>query len=173
MALFVRRRWPKVAAAVAGVAALGLVVFLVVRDPSSGAPSSRRTPGFDDLVEQPSLPPETTPPPIAVAAVLTAPDAELKTYADQPVAGTSVSVLAPVGPSAAWIGDSAEDRLLLVLVGVENPFAFTAGDRVTFTGVVRHGATAEFGTSLGLSAADAAAFAKQGAYVEVTGYVAG
>jgi hypothetical protein len=104
--------------------------------------------------------------------VLTASDAELRPYTDQHVAATSAAVFRPIGPSAAWVGEDAANRVLLVLVATENPFAFKAGDRVTFDGVVQRG-TPEFGTSLGLTGADAAEFAKQGAYVEVTSYVTG
>ena len=171
MALFVRRRWPTVAAAVAVVVALAaLGVFVVLR--SGGDPAPRREVGFDDVLEPPSLPPETTPPAIPLAAVLAAPDAQLRTYAEQPVAATSATVLRPIGPSAAWVGDSDANRVLLVLVAVENPFSFRAGDRVTFTGTVRRG-TPEFGRSVGLTGADAAEFARQGTYVEITSYVVG
>ena len=173
MALFVRRRWPKVAAAVVVVAALVAVVLLVAGgDGGGGSPRATRSPGFDDILESPQSPPETTPPPVALPAVLTASDAELRTYTDQSVAATSANVLRPVGPSAAWLGDTDKDRVLLVLVATENPFEFRAGDKVTFTGVVQRG-TPEFGKSLGLTGEDAAEFAKQGAYVEVSTYVVG
>lgn len=173
MALFVRRRWPKVAAAVAVVAALAVGVFVLTRDDDGGGRSGSRPPaGFDTVVEPGETPLETTPPPVALPAVLTASDAELRTYTDQQVAATSATVFRTIGPSAAWVGDDAENRVLLVLVAVENPFTFKAGDRVTFTGVVQRG-TPDFGKSVGLTGADAAEFAKQGAYVEVTSYVVG
>jgi hypothetical protein len=172
MALFVRRRWPKVAAAVAVVLAVVLVVFLLTRDSSPSGPSGARDPVFGDVVTPGETPAETTAPPVALPAVLTASDAELRTFTDQRVAATSANVLRPVGPSAAWVGDDDADRVLLVLVATEHPFEFKAGDHVTFDGVVQRG-TPEFGTSLGLTGADAAEFAKQGAYVEVTTYAVG
>lgn len=178
MALFARRRWPWAAAAAVLVAAVvGLAFWLIaggdredepypVADPTDvGAYETILTPASDP-------PPYETPAPVAVAAVLTAPDAELKTFADQTVAATSVNVLSRVGPSVAWIGDDAANRVLLLLVGTEHPFAFGPGAKLTFTGAVRT-ASKGLGQQLGLSGEDLKEFERQGTYVEVETYTEG
>ena len=177
MALFVRRRWPTWVAAAAAVALLaGGTYWLVegrgdgkhpVADPTDvGAYETILTPAAD--------PPESAEPPpvVAVEAVLTASDAEVKTYADQTVTATSVPVLRRVNPSAAWIGDSPANRVLILLVATEHPFTFGQGARVTFTGSARR-AGPGFGKDLGLAGEELADFERQGTYVEVTEYVEG
>ncbi|HEX8001510.1 MAG TPA: hypothetical protein VF519_02315 [Mycobacteriales bacterium] len=170
MALFVRRRWPLVAIAAVVVAALAGGAFWLLAGRSDGpkdpfASDVETTPGID-LTE-----PSATPP-VAIEAVLAAPDAELRTYAEQAVAATSVTVLRRVGPSVAWVGDSAANRLLLLLVATEHPFTFGPGAKVTFTGSVRRAAPG-LGKQLGLTGEELADFEKQGTYVEVETYVEG
>lgn len=165
--MFRRRRWPRVLAAVAVAAAIGVPVWLVTRD--SPAPVA----DDPEIIETASPIPDPTPSSVALATVLAAPDAKLRTYAESTVQADGVNVLSVVGPSAAWIGDTPADRVLIVLVGADaKGFAFAAGTAMTFTGAVR-AATADFGTALGLMGADSAEFARQGAYVEVTDYTVG
>lgn len=177
MAMFVRRRWPYVAAAVV-VAALVAVAIWLVAGRGGDEPQPVADPGDvrayeSELTPAASAPegPET-PTPIAVEAVLAAPDNELKTYADQPVAATSVTVLRRISPSVAWVGTDPANRVLLVLVAVENPFTFADGSKVTFTGTARRSA-AGFGKQLGLTGAELADFERQGTYVEVETYTVG
>lgn len=179
MAVFVRRRWPAVVAAVAVLALLGgLGTWLVTRDPS-GRAAPNLSPAdpldasaYDIEVTPGETPPETTPTAIDIAALLTASDAELKTYADQRVAATSVRVLRRVGPSAAWIGTSETSRVLLFLVATEHPFTFAPGAELTFTGTGML-ASPGFGRQIGLTGEELADFERQGTYVEVTEYVEG
>ncbi len=113
-----------------------------------------------------------TTPAIAIEAVLVAPDNELRTYADQAVAGTSVTLHKRISPSVAWIGDSPANRVLLLLVATENPFTFEPGAKLTFTGSVRRAAPG-VGAQLGLIGAELEDFEKQGTYVEVESYTEG
>jgi hypothetical protein len=169
MALFVRRRWPKVVAAVAVVLALGAGGWLLLRPDGSG-PDAAPAPFATATSEQPG-PVDTPPPPapVAMAALLTATDAELKTYADQAVEAAGVKVLSRVSPSVAWVGEGPATRVLLVLVGTERPFAFAAGARLSFGGAVRLAAPGA-SAGLGLTGADAAELARKGAYVEIETY---
>ena len=171
MTLFVRRRWPKVAAAVAAVALVVLAVVLLTRsDGSPGTPTGTAAPTDDDTVVETAEPltdPPTSPP-VAMTAVLSASDGELRTYEGRAVAAAGVPVLRRVGPSVAWVGAGA-DRVLLVLVATEHPFAFGPQAKLTFTGTV-HQASPGAARAFGLSGADAAEFERQGAYVEVTTY---
>jgi hypothetical protein len=166
MALFVRRRWPKVLAAVGVLALVVLVVVLMTRDSS---PSPRSGTGDPDVVETGEPVPDATLPAGSLAAVLTASDAELKTYAEQTVVAEGEPVLSVVGPSAAWLGRSAQDRVLLVMVGTAQTFDFPAGTRLSFTGTVKR-TSSGFGKALGLTGADNAEFERQGTYVEVEAY---
>jgi hypothetical protein len=174
MDLFVRRRWPLVTAAVAALAVVALGVWLLARGGSAGSPAAGPSPtpvptGDDVIVEtaEPLSDPPTSPP-VAMDALLAAPS-ELKSYAGRGVTATDVPVLERIGPSVAWVG-TARNRLLIVLVATEHPFAFGPGAPLTFTGSV-HRASPGSSRTFGLSGADAAAFEAQGAYVEVTEYV--
>ena len=161
MTLFVRRRWPAVAAALAVVAAIVLAVALLNRDSSP--------PGDPDVLETAEpLPTLSTPAPVPISTVLAA-AADVKAYDDTNVTASSVNVLSVVGPSAVWVGDTAADRVLVVLVSTEKPFSFAAGTALSFTGTVRLGSP-EFGKALGLTGADDAEYRRQGAYVEITSY---
>jgi hypothetical protein len=167
MALFVRRRWPKVAAAVAVLLVLVLVVLLVRGGSDDGSGSSAR--GGDPAVEETEVPvPDPTLDAGSFPALLTAPDSELKTYVDQQVTADGVPVQAVAGPSAVWVGESAADRVLVVTTGDE-AFRVSPGTRLAFTGVVRPG-EAEFASSLGVKGGDLAEFRKQAVYVEVERY---
>jgi hypothetical protein len=185
MALFVRRRWPsRVAAAVVVLALVALVWWLVAgrdsSEPSAGKPAASG-PGptadpldvkaYESELTPAADPPEgpETPAPVALAAVLAASDAELKTYADQSVSAASVPVLRRIDPSTAWVGDDPAHRVLLLLSSPEHPFAFEAGARLTFTGAARR-AGAGFGRQLGLTGEELADFDRQGTYVEVEQY---
>lgn len=165
MALFVRRRWPKVLAAVGVLALVVLVVVLMTRD---STPSARGT-GDPDIVETGEPVPDPTLPSAGLAEVLTASDAELRTYAEQTVVADGESVLSVVGPSAAWLGNSPEHRVLIVMVGTAQTFDFPAGTRLSFTGTVKR-TSSGFGEALGLTGADNAEFERQGTYVEVEAY---
>lgn len=177
MALFVRRRWPKWVAAAAVVAALVWGAVWLVGGRDTGPSAAPRDPldvgGYETTFTPAVEPSEPSPTPaIAIEAVLLAPDAELKSYADQSVTATSVTVLRRVSASVAWIGDSPAARVLLLLVGTEHPFAFGPGAKVTFTGTVRP-AGQGLGQQLGLSGEELADFERQGTYVEVETYVDG
>lgn len=166
MALFVRRRWPKVLAAVGVLALVVLVVVLMTRDSS---PARRAGSGDPEIVETGEPVPDPTLPAAGLAEVLTASDAELKTYAEQTVVADGESVLSVVGPSAAWLGNSPEHRVLIVMVGTAQTFDFPAGTRLSFTGTVKR-TSSGFGKALGLTGADNAEFERQGTYVEVEAY---
>jgi len=166
VALFVRRRWPKVAAAVAVPLVLLLVVLLLVRDSGSGSGAR----GGDPAVEETEVPvADPTLEAGSFPALLTAPDAELKTYEEQQVTADGVPVHKVAGPSAVWVGESAADRVLVVTTGDQAFTAVAPGTRLAFTGVVRRG-EAEFASALGVAGADLAEFRKQGVYVEVERY---
>ena len=174
MALFARRRWPwAVAAAVVLAGVVGLAFWLIAgRDSDEPHPVADPTDvgAYETILTPASDPPAfETPAPVEVRAVLTAPDPELRTYADQTVAATSVNVLSRVSPSVAWIGDDPANRVLLLLVAAEHPFAFGPGAKLTFTGSVRL-ASKGLGQQLGLSGQDLAEFERQGTYVEVEAY---
>ncbi|HEV2888895.1 MAG TPA: hypothetical protein VGX28_00815 [Frankiaceae bacterium] len=174
MALFVRRRWPLVAAAAVVVAALVALAVWLVAGRDSGPSAKPRDPldvgGYETTFTPGVDPTEPSPTPaVAIEAVLTAPDDELRTYADQAVAATSVTVLKRVSPSVAWVGDSPANRVLLLLVATEHPFAFGPGARLTFTGSVRRAAPGT-GQQLGLTGEELADFERQGTYVEVETY---
>lgn len=168
MTLFVRRRWPKVVAAVGVLAVLaGVVAWLVTRDSD---PAASRIPDDDVVLRTGDPVPDPTPPSVELAAVLAAPDARLTTYAEKTVDAPGVLVLSVVGPSAAWVGESTTDRVLIVLVSTTaKGFDFEPGVRLSFTGTVRKAETG-FGAALGLSGADNAEFERQRAYVEVDEY---
>jgi hypothetical protein len=169
MALFVRRRWPKVLAAVGVLGAIVLVVVLLTRDSSPSVRPGAR-PGDPDIVQTADPVPDPTLPSVALSTVLAASDTEIKTFAEQTVSGNDVPVLGLVGPSAIWIGDSPEHRVLLVMVGTAQTFdGVEVGARLSFDGVVRRTARG-FGRALGLRGADATAFDRQGTYVEVEAY---
>lgn len=167
--LFVRRRWPKVLAAVGVLGAIVLLVVLVTRDSSpSRLPGAR--PGDPEVVETAEPVPDPVLPSVALSTVLAASDTEIKTFAEQTVSATDVPVLGLVGPSAIWVGDSPEHRVLLVMVGTAQTFdGVEVGARLSFDGVVRRTARG-FGRALGLRGADDTAFDRQGTYVEVEAY---
>jgi hypothetical protein len=160
--LFARRRWPKVAAAAAVLAALGAGGWLVLRDDKA------KPTGLDDptVVETATYPTETPSPTpsLALTTVLANPRGHL----DQGVLATSAVVIERLGPSVAWVGTS-EQRILLVLVSTEHPFTFSPGAHVSFIGTVKR-APAGFGHSLGLDSADAAEVDGEGAFVETESY---
>lgn len=159
MALFRRRRWPWVAA-VAAVLALAGGVWLLARGSGDAKPfdyDATTTPGVD-------LPDPTTPPPVPLSSVAGA----LKAHLEQGVTATA-TVQSRVGPSVAWVTTDAGQRVLLLLVSTEHPFAFAPGTAVTFTGTVK-ATTPGFGNAIGLRGADAAELDRQGAYVEVEAY---
>ncbi len=163
MALFVRRRWPKVAAAVAIAAGIAVLVVLIVRDRT---PDTTRTLPENEIVEPAaSLPPEPTPSPIPLYDVLATPAA----YDGRAVAATSVPVLSVVSPSAIWVGPDAGRRVLVLIVSTERAFDVRVGARVTFSGFV-HITNREFARAMGLANADEKTLTRQGAYVEVTDY---
>jgi hypothetical protein len=170
-ALFVRRpTWLKALLALLVVAAIALVAILATRD---GGSSPVAAPSFEPLPSsEPPGPVDTPSPPPAVpmTALLTASDAELKTYDGQPVAASTVNVLARVGPSVAWVGQGAATRLLVVLVSTTDPFTFSAGRRLSFSGTVRRAAPGA-SKDLGLTGADAAELERQGVYVEIETYL--
>jgi hypothetical protein len=170
MALFVRRRWTKVVAAVGVLAAVVLLVVLMTRD-SPAPPVVARDTG-DEVVETGEPLPDPTLPAVTMDALLTASDARLKTYDGYEVRAAGVRVQSVVGPSAVWVGDSAADRVFVLIASTEQSFDVTAGTRLSFTGTVRLAAPG-VGRSLGLTGADVAYFERQGAYVEVTGYQRG
>lgn len=176
MTLFVRRRWPLAAAAAVVVAVIVAVVAWLVagRGDPEGAPRDPLDVGGYETTFTPGVEPTepSATPPVAIEAVLSAPDNELRTYADQAVTATSVTVLRRISPSVAWVGDSPANRVLLLLVATEHPFAFQPGAKVTFTGSVRRGA-AGLGKQLGLTGEELADFERQGTYVEVETYVEG
>lgn len=162
MALFVRRRWPKVVAAVAVVGALAFGGWwLLVRDPAPKPPA----PLTEGDVETADPVPEPSPDTVAFDAVLSG---DLGRYEGHQTSATSVRVLSVVGPSAAWVGPSSTQRVLLVIVATE-PFSFQAGATVSFTGTVQR-TTPAFGRALGLSAAEAA---RLDGYVEVSAVATG
>jgi hypothetical protein len=167
MALFVRRRWPTVAGAAVVVAALVVAAILLTRhdDARPGAAA------FPTVTSEPPGPVDTPSPtpPMPLAAALAAPDPVLHTYAERDVTASGVPVLRRLGPTTAWVGGSAADRLLVVLVGVEHPFAFGTGARLSFDGAFR-AADANTARGLELTGADAAELVRQGVYVEVTAY---
>jgi hypothetical protein len=168
MALFVRRRWPKVLAALAAVAVLVVAVVVLTRPSHDAAPPPFGAPLQTSEPPGPVDTPSPTPA-VPLGALLTASDPELRTYADQAVSADGVRVYAPVGPSAAWVGSSAAERLLVVLVGADTPFRVSSGTRLTFDGFVRT-ADASAAKVFGLHGADAAELARQGVYVEVAAY---
>ena len=159
MALFRRRRWPWVAA-VAAVLALVAGIWFLARGDGPATPfdyDATTTPGVD-------LPDPTTPPPVPLSSVAGA----LKAHVEQGVTATA-TVQSRVGPSVAWVTTDQGQRVLLLLVSTEHPFAFAAGTAVTFTGTIK-AATPGFGSAIGLRGADLEAFERQGAYVEVESY---
>ena len=166
MALFVRRRWPKVVAAVGVLAVLVLAVVLLTRDDPS------EPTGDLAVVETADPVPDPTLPGTSFDAVIRASDRDLQALVDHEVVATRAPVLSPVGPSAIWVGTSADDRVLVVLVATEKTFEVPAGATVSFTGTVRP-STGAFGRALGLLGKEAADFARQEAYVEITDYTVG
>jgi len=165
MALFRRRRWPRAVAAVAVLAVVVAVAVALTRSPPKPA-------AVPEIVETAEPVPDPTPDSVALAAVLSASDATLRSYADKQVAADGVRVLSVPGPGAAWVGTSASDRVLVVIAGVGQSFAgIAAGTPVSFTGTVRlMDARSGFGKALGLGAADDAELERQRAYVEVTAF---
>lgn len=167
-----------VLAMVAGLAALLVTQALSGDD---GSPRSGKTVAPADPLDASAydieLTPGTTPsesaePAADIGPMLVASDAALKGYAGQRVSAKSVGVLRRIGPSAIWVGTSAADRVLVLLVSTEHPFAMDAGAKVTFTGA---GATASpnLGKELGLTGEELADFQRQGTYLEVTEYAEG
>ena len=162
MALFVRRRWPKVLAAVGVLAALVLGGWWLLRDDSP-------EPTGDLAVVETAAPlPEPTLPSVTLDAVAASSDPAR--YVGSAVSATGTRVLSVVGPSAVWAGSSDTERVLVVIASTEQTFdGVTAGTSLTFTGEVRP-STAEFGRALGLTAADARGLE---AHVEITAYTTG
>lgn len=165
MALFVRRRWPKVAAAVAVVLAIVLAVVLLTRSDSSDGDGAL-PPG---IVETEEPVPDPTLDARPFDALLAASDADLKTYEDTAVSASSVAVQAVPGVSAAWVGPSAADRVLVVLVSPDQAFRVPVGTPVSFTGTVRR-ADPAFAAALGVKGADLRELRRQGVYVEIDGF---
>jgi hypothetical protein len=183
MALFVRRRWPWwVAAAVAVLALVAGAVWLL--GGSDGSPDSSPAVSappdtdptdvgaYETVLTPPVEPTQPTPASVDLAEVLAASDSELKAYDGKTVAANRVNVLRRVSGSAAWVGDDAANRVLVLLVSPETTFAFEAGTRLTFSGTVAR-ATPGTGKQLGLTGAELADFEAQGTYVEVTAFTAG
>jgi hypothetical protein len=131
MALFVRRRWPKVAAAVGIAAAVVALVVLAVRDRT---PATTGNPDLVIVTPAESPPPEATPSPLPLATILEKPAA----YEGRPVGATSVTVQSVVSPSVVWVGPSEAQRVLVLVVSADTSFSgVAAGSQLTFIGVVR------------------------------------
>lgn len=166
MALFVRRRWPKVLAAVGVLAVLVAGGWWLVRDDSPDPPS-----GDLAVVETADPVPEPTLPSVALDLLASSPD--LGRYAGHAVSATDARVRSVVGPSAVWAEPPGGGRVLVVVVGTERTFdGVTAGTALTFTGEVRL-STRDFGRALGLTGDDADHFAEQGVYVEIETFTTG
>jgi hypothetical protein len=176
---FLRRAWPLLAAAAAGALLTALVFLLTdVGGDGDGGTVAQPTADSSDVgayntVLTPPVEQSTSaPPPVPIGTVLTASDADLKAFVGQDVAAAPVNVLRRIGPSAAWVGDSAANRVLVLLVSPENPFTFEAGAKLTFTGTVA-AASAELGKQLGLKGEELADFTHQGTIIEVGAYSRG
>lgn len=170
MALFVRYRpWMKFVLFLLTVAAIVFGMSLLRARPNI---NPRAPESFEPVPSsEPPGPVDTPPPspPVPIATVLAASDAQLKAYDGRTVEATSVNVLSRPGPTVAWIGNTPADRVLLVLVATTGPFKFSPGAHLTFTGTVRRAAPGA-GKDFEMSAADSAELDRQGAYVEVELY---
>lgn len=165
MALFVRRRWPQVLAAVGVLAVLVAGGWWLLRD---DAPEPT---GDVAVVETADPVPEPTLPSVSLGVLATSPD--LGRYAGHAVSATDTRVQSVVGPSAVWVEPPGGGRVLVVVVGTERTFdGVTAGTALTFTGEVRL-STRDFGRALGLTGDDADQFAEQGGYVEIETFTTG
>lgn len=158
MALFVRRRWPKAVAAVGVAGALFLGGAWLTAD-DAGRPT--RPAGANAPLD--------TLPAVALDALLTAPDAELARYHEHRVTAPEVPVQRVVNRELAWIGESAADRVLVVLMSTDRPFRFAAGTRLSFVGRVRP-LRPGYASVLGLRGDDLAEATGQATYVEVYEY---
>ncbi|HVF04427.1 MAG TPA: hypothetical protein VNA20_06280 [Frankiaceae bacterium] len=170
MAMFVRRRWPWAVAAVGVVAVVVLAAVLLLRGGDDPAPAPGAGTGDPDIVETAEPVPDPTSPSVALDALLVAPDAELARYADHELTANAVPVQSVVGPDAVWIGDSPEDRVLVVLTNADKPFGNDAGvTRLTFVGTVKP-LSPDFAKALGLSGADLREATAQRTFVEISDY---
>ena len=71
-------------------------------------------------------------------ALLPVPQSGLAAYSGQDVTGTSVPVESVVSDEGFWVGESQQDRVFVQLdVSGESPFKVTAGQTVSFAGVLR------------------------------------
>lgn len=169
-----RRPWPLLAAAAVG-ALLTALVFWATGAGGDGDRAAHPTADSTDVdayntVLTPPVEASTpAPPPVPIATVLTASDADLKTFVGQEVAAAPANALRRIGPNAAWVGDSAVNRVLVLLVGAEKPFSFQPGAKLTFTGLVT-AASPELGKQLGLTGEELADFQRQGVMVEIGAY---
>lgn len=163
MALFVRRRWPKVLAAVGVLAAVvALLVVMTRDDPPRGTADP-------EIVETAEPVPDPTPPSVSLETVLSAP--VLRPHAEKQVQAERVRVLSVPGPSAAWVGTPSA-RVLVVVTGVGPSFSgVSPGARLSFTATVRLvDPRSGFGRALGLGAADDAELERRGGYLEVAAF---
>lgn len=172
MALFVRRRWPLTVAAAGVVAVVALAAVLLLRGGNDPAPGPAAGTGNPDIVETAEPVADPTSPSVALDALLVAPDAELVRYVDHALTASGVPVQSVVAPDAAWIGDSPENRVLVVLTNPDKQFGPDAGGtRLTFVGTVKP-LSADFAEALGLSGADLREATAQRTFVEIPDYQA-
>jgi hypothetical protein len=161
MVMFRRRRWPWAVAAVA-VLALGAGGYVATQDD----PKPAAAPRDPEIVETAEPVPDPTLASVSFDALL-GPD--IAAHDGEQVSASGAPVQFVVGPSAVWVGPSAERRVLVVIVGTGQTFDGVAGARLSFTGVVTR-STLTFVRELGISGEDEATYRRQGAYVEVTAY---
>lgn len=172
-----RRPWPLLAAAAVGALLTALVFLLTDVGDGGGKGGSVAQPTADssdvgayNTTLAPGVDISTSPPaPVPIATLVAASDADLKTFVGQSASAAPVNVLRRVAPNAAWVGDSAANRVLVLLIGGDKPFGFQAGAKLTFTGNVT-AAAPDLGKQLGLTGEELADFQRQGTIVEITDY---
>lgn len=171
-----RRPWPLLAAAAVGALLTALVFLLTdVGDGGGGGtvaqPSadSSDVGAYNSVLTSPVDISTSPPAPVPMTQLVAASDADLKTFVGRDASATAMNVLRRIAPNAAWVGDSAANRVLVLLIGGEKPFTFDAGAKLTFTGTVT-AASPDLGKQLKLTGEELADFQRQGTIVEITEY---